>query len=1848
MKNLEISLLKTHTTPESKKMPLSQGEVTGSPGGVDIADNEHEVLMSEKQPSSQINSINSNVVSPETDRKRAASDINLVEPLVMASDDFETTAAAPIPKLLEEAKRDSRLGDRVYALDGLEIVHAEPDDEHKPGVLARLGSCLGRQQSVYPDNYVVTSSYTIINFLPKNLWEQFQNVANIYFLLVGILQMIPSISTTGGIPTMYQPLSFILFVSALRAAVEDYAKHNSDAKRNSFLYTVMTPHGPKQTPSGKLQVGQVVRVNKNEMFPTDMLFLGSHSKQGHCFIDKANLNGETALQIKNSIRQLKDVFATEDSALSFSCAIDYEQPNGNFDSLRGTMYLPGKESFPVDGKVLLMREEVLRNTEYVYGLVLYTGNDTKIQRSNSAGVIVTAKVSRVMRNVNTYLKFMLGLQVALCILAGILCGSKVEVGRGQWYLDLKQQSAAEVGFLASWSWFILLSQMVPISLVVSSEMVKYLQSLFITWDLHLYWDPIDKPCKVNTSTIHEDLGLVDFIFSDKTGTLTQNKMQFRYCLTNHGEYGSKLTEIAKAVIQRQNEIKERKDKQAKGEAYFPPPVKPWTMLVRFMKMVRDDPVAAARQGIVLNEFTQQERDQVLQVLYGTPEKPGKEAAETKHTLALYMRHMALSNTIEPFEEDGELKFQAESAEELAMVKFAQSLGFIKRQQNPTILEILQYNSELQPTGFMSKEEYRRIATLGFTSQRARSSCVHIKSHLISSHLISPHLISSHLISSHLISSHLISPHLTSPHLISFHLISSHLISSHLISSHLTSPHLISSHLISSHLISPHLTSPHLTSPHLTSFHLTSPHPTPPHPTSPHLTSPHLTSPHPTPPHPIPPHLTSPHLTSPHRTAPHLSSHLMLCAWQVTVIYQRIADRKIVVMSKGQDTVMLPLLDPSSLKKQDELLTQLNELANNGLRTLVMAHAELPQEWWDSYQTEYNTVIALDETDASQGHPVKCQAAAGGCEKCVKHEFFAMIEKKANLAYLGCMGLEDQLQPLVPECIRDCLAAGIKVWMITGDKLEAAKNIGLACNLIDADMEPTISANDTVTDVMQAFSKSRLLQVTGQWAALVENHQELAALFDIFDSDHSGTLSLAELRVCLEALNFTKSENMGELFESVVDMGTADGTLEDGASSTTEITKKQFISLMQSARLTPFEAVRYDVLAAMETFMEIKDHSTHPVSLLVNRDAFHVLFARDAKSHTKSDGTICTEDEVEQLREQFFLLASVSKSVVFARAEPAMKKRMVTEIQARLPKAITLAIGDGANDTDMITAAHVGVGIAGVEGTAAVNSADYAIGSFMLLHTLIFVHGAWNYARTAELVYFIFYKAVLLAITGYFFGPQSQWSGQQFFNDPIYQIYNVCLTAFPIMAFSLVDQKLSAATLQNNPLAYSEQKGRSFRLEGFFSWIVRSFVHGAICYWVPILVLRESGAIGWARQTGWTTDIWYESSVVYLTICLLPNFMVFYVHTTINALNWFAEFVSFACILIFIYLAAIPAMRWFNPDLLGVIDMMFASGNVWFAVLLAVSIPMLMELAYRFAYRDLRPSYSQILQERVRVKQLQAKKRERLMGREKARAVASVGNEMGADEVQVETASPVDGDKRDLFSPIETGLVDMEEYQSQWAHRKVRTKHQGVFHTNQSVLDKLQEQVSEDQVKSGKDQQGFKMNVIRAMLQFRNLTGAQFDSAAQAKYQTHDTYESGQPSRTLAILEPEKAPVQFHRSPVTPSSMSTPGSESRASKPVPYRASSVPNAYAAAMHGDIHGDSHEEEAVSQGEGERREMKRAANQQQQLFSAEPDSPGPLANPSQIDNLMTPPSIRAPSGLRTNASPPNYGSTEFEDES
>lgn len=96
------------------------------------------------------------------------------------------------------------------------------------------------------------------------------------------------------------------------------------------------------------------------------------------------------------------------------------------------------------------------------------------------------------------------------------------------------------------------------------------------------------------------------------------------------------------------------------------------------------------------------------------------------------------------------------------------------------------------------------------------------------------------------------------------------------------------------------------------------------------------------------------------------------------------------------------------------------------------------------------------------------------------------------------------------------------------------------------------------------------------------------------------------------------------------------------------------------------------------------------------------------------------------------MAILCKAVICCRVSP-LQKALVVKLVKKNQKSILLAIGDGANDVSMIQAAHVGVGISGVEGLQAARSADIAISQFRFLKKLLLVHGAWSYQRLSKLI-----------------------------------------------------------------------------------------------------------------------------------------------------------------------------------------------------------------------------------------------------------------------------------------------------------------------------------------------------------------------------------------------------------------------------------------------------------------------------------------------------------------------------------
>ena len=1927
--------------------------------------------------------------------------------------------ASASPTSLSSLAQHSRPGDRIIRSHAgcASFPSLSPSSPSLSSPSSPSPSSSAPPPYVSTTNAVISSKYTPLSFLPLNLFEQFHNVANLYFLLVGVLQAIPAVSTTNGIPTMYEPLAFIVAISSLRAAKEDYDKHVSDAKRNGYLFDVLHSDGFRAARSGDLRVGDVVRIKEGDMVPADCLFLASSHAKGHCFLDKANLNGETRLEVMSAAhttRQCRSEAALRDAVLELA----YEAPNKRFDSFRGWLRCTSastgeRHEAAVDGSALLMRETIVRNTDFLYGLVVYTGNDTKIQRSNLDGERPKVKVSRIMRMVDTLLKAMLALQVALCMLGGILSGVYHDSLASAWYLNMgsADYSSPVTGVLAFFTWFILLSSLVPISLIVSAELVRFTQSVFIQWDVRLYSSALNKAAKCNSSTIHEDLGLIDFVFSDKTGTLTQNRMEFRYALLGQGaredEFGSKETDIAKSVQSRRRELEQKQGRgkphidtgagprrerswvemerpyHAKRTArdaergcctrFFPsfmracwytqeerievdeaddrwqgplggkvsprvavsprqisahsqPPGQPQHIRLPLPGAARLSPSSTAppssfggrhttvgpqaprpsfsassapsSASVVSNTFTDAEREHLLSSLWGPHSSPRHKAR-----LYTFLQHMALSNTVKPYEEGGELRFQAESAEELAMVTFARRMGFTKRSINPTVLEVDCYEADdvHRERKRVRVEVYHHVATLGFTSKRARVSVIYQRISERDDRRDDAHQRDS-------------SPHDTAT------------------PSNRVSPTLPYSGLSAA---SPRAA---VVTDAVEDLRLG-------HGRDDDAADTAST--------PIRTLLQRPLVLQPTASSliPPTSSSSSTSSSAVSS-FPSPDPSPIVVMSKGQDTVILPFMSLGSVD-ESALLLSLKDMSTNGLRTLVCGHSALPLEWWTIRSERYAAAIGRDQSELSNGHPDKCRKAEGGCEKCAQHELFEDMEEAAQLSYLGTLGLEDQLQPLVPECISDCLKAGIKVWMITGDKLETAKNIGLACNLIDADMLPDVSACGSLQALIDQCGNSRLLEITGQWADLAHSEEDMGRLFDSLDKHSNGVIDHDELIVILRTLRCALGEDRLQRL-----------SLEQRG-----ITRAAFLELMRSTRLSQYDAVKYDVESAIRLYNSIADHSLYPVSILVDRTAFQVMFpspvkAKDRKQHAEDaaiagvatdkslnapsstvgaaavppSGSPATAvagapsaDELELLRAKFFELARRSKSVVFARAEPAMKKRMVTEIQARVKDVVTLAIGDGANDCveektlvmladgrtkaardvqrgdrllstggrvvtvtsepftrpevvmyritavsgesfavtpghlvtlrwrggttvtceeaddsrryrrvnvtwwradtltsetrsfrmrleedgdvdahsllfetmedaeqwgwewfhsrfnaradlseefastvicpsdgslwdgndshvdeemtasisprvledgelievraehlakarlfqhlclpkggrkalavlqtvvpssaavvdalaiasvaldptatrsvgwqvdgdgrfvlgngilthncDMIQAAHIGVGIAGVEGTAATNSADYAIGSFRMLHTLLFVHGYWSYQRQARLVTFIFYKASLVALSMFLFGFFSAFSGQQFFDDPNYEIYNVIYTALPILALSVLDQPLPADTLQNHPIVYRRSKHRAFTPRIFFSWIARAFVHAAVLFFFPY---AQVGVADVSVESGRPAGLWFFSMIVYLCVVLTPTLLVLFEVSTITLLQLLAVGVSMGALLLITFIINSPLIFSIDPNLSSIVDEIYQCPSAYLLVLVTLAVPLLIELLYRGWQREHHPTITQIFQER-----------EKGLGAPEPDSAAQDSTD-GASAVHV----PIDLDARQSVV-----MADDEDAGSSAGDGVAAAAARGSGSADARM----------DAVKS---------NLVKAMLRMRNQMGGQFDSAAQAALQSHD-------------------------------------------------------------------------------------------------------------------------------------------------
>ncbi|XP_058885466.1 phospholipid-transporting ATPase VA-like isoform X1 [Acipenser ruthenus] len=391
----------------------------------------------------------------------------------------------------------------------------------------------------YAHNNIKTTKYTLLSFLPKNLFEQFHRFANVYFVFIALLNFVPIVNAFQ--PELaLAPVVFILSVTALKDLWEDYRRHRSDKEINHMDCLVYCRNERKYLEKywKEIQVGDFIRLRCNEIIPADVLLLSSSDPDGLCHIETATLDGETNLKQRQVVRSFSELDCVFDPT-QYKAVIECEKPNNDLNRFRGYMIHRSGRRDGLHKENLLLRGCTIRNTEEAVGIVIYAGHETKAMLNNNGP---RYKRSKLERQMNVHVFWCVIILVVMCLFAAIGHGLWVwQYGEHRPLFDVPSPEGPALSPALSavylfLTMIIIFQVLIPISLYVSIEIVKICQVYFIHQDLDLYDEETDSHLQCRALNITEDLGQMQYIFSDKTGTLTENKMVFRRCTVMGEEY----------------------------------------------------------------------------------------------------------------------------------------------------------------------------------------------------------------------------------------------------------------------------------------------------------------------------------------------------------------------------------------------------------------------------------------------------------------------------------------------------------------------------------------------------------------------------------------------------------------------------------------------------------------------------------------------------------------------------------------------------------------------------------------------------------------------------------------------------------------------------------------------------------------------------------------------------------------------------------------------------------------------------------------------------------------------------------------------------------------------------------------------------------------------------------------------------------------------------------------------------------------------------------------------------------------------------------------------------------------
>ncbi|KAK4799242.1 hypothetical protein SAY86_024607 [Trapa natans] len=537
------------------------------------------------------------------------------------------------------------------------------------------------QRFEYARNSIRTAKYSFITFLPRNLFEQFHRVAYIYFLVIAILNQLPQLAVFGRGASIL-PLAFVLLVTAVKDAYEDYRRHRSDRIENNRLALVMVDGEFRHKKWKDIEVGEIIRVRVNGTLPCDMVLLSTSDPTGVAYVQTINLDGESNLKTRYAKQETLSKVPENMASGLIKC----EKPNRNIYGFHANMEIDGKR-LSLGASNIILRGCELKNTAWAVGVAVYAGQETKVMLNSSGSPSKRSKLEKRMNVEIILLSFFL---IALCTIVSVFAAIWLRRHRDKLdtlpYYRRKDYSedAVENYKYYGWGWeifftflmsVIVFQIMIPISLYISMELVRVGQAFFMIRDRGMYDEASNSRFQCRALNINEDLGQIKYVFSDKTGTLTENKMEFRSASIWGVDYSGGNADLQSEQVAHGVE--------ADGKTFRP------------KNIVRTDP-------------------ELLRIARG-----GRESEQGKHVYDFFLA-LASCNTIVPFVVDTEdpcvklVDYQGESPDEQALAYAAAAYGFmlIERTSGHIVVDV--------------QGEKQRFNVLGlheFDSDRKRMSVI---------------------------------------------------------------------------------------------------------------------------------------------------------------------------------------------------------------------------------------------------------------------------------------------------------------------------------------------------------------------------------------------------------------------------------------------------------------------------------------------------------------------------------------------------------------------------------------------------------------------------------------------------------------------------------------------------------------------------------------------------------------------------------------------------------------------------------------------------------------------------------------------------------------------------------------------------------------------------------------------------------------------------------------------------------------------------------------------------------------------------------------------------------------------